>query len=457
YAFRDINPAAPTHILIIPRKHIVSVVEVSAEDREALADLLATALRSSHLFAELNARERLAEALRRMGAAVNASLDLPSVLNTICAETQTAFDADVVSVWLMEDGAEALRLAVVHGPEPQAFLGYRLALTDEISIVARAVRERRPIFLGNLQNTPDGIALFKSFYKIQALLVVPIIKEGQPLGALVIVDSRNPRRFGEADVAAATLLGAHLAAAISNARHFAETERRAELLNLLFEVSQQASGLLEEIEILQRTMIALVERFGFSEAAVMTPVGENELELVALAAPGEIGLNLGFRQKVGQGIVGHAAQSRAAYLAQDISSDPYYWNLLRNETGSALAVPILREGSLLGVLYVESSRVGAFSREDVLTLETLSNHIAASLENARLYARANERVRQMTALQSLSQAVVSSLELSQIFQTIVNLLHIAFGYKYVIIGLVEHDAPRPGALVGYPPEAATEA
>ena len=421
---------------------------------ETLADLLAAALQSGRLFAELNARERLAEALRRVGAAVNASLDLPTVLDTICTETQSAFGADVVSVWLIEDGAEALRLTAAHGPTLQALLGHRVALADKTSIAARAVREHRPIFLGNLQNAPDGVALLKSLTGVQSLLAVPIIKEDQPLGALVIIDSRNPQRFGEADVAAATLLGAHLATAISNARHFAEAQRRAAQLGLLYDVSQKVSGSLEEIEILQRTMIALVERFGFNEAAVMAAVGKDELELMALAASEEVGLSLGFRQKMGQGIIGHVAQSRATYIAQDISTDPYYWNLLERKAGSALAVPILREGNLLGVLYIENSRVGAFSREDVLALETLSSHIATSMENARLYARANERVRQMTALQSLSQAVISSLELSQIFQTIVNLLHLAFNYKYVIIGLVEHGALRPGAQVGYPPGAA---
>ncbi len=463
-----INTAAEIAVPLRLADKVIGVLDVQVEqaDRfdsadlstlETLADLLAAALQSSRLFAELSARERLAEALRRVETAVNASLDLPTVLNTICAETRAAFDADGVGVWLMEDDAEALRLAIVNSPVSQALLGQRLALTDENSVTARAVRERRPIFASNMQTTSAGFTALKSLTKAQSLLAIPIIKEGQPLGALAIMDSRNPQRFGEADVAAATLLGAHLAVAIGNARHFAETERRAELLNLLFEVSRQASGSLEEIEILQRTMIALVERFGLNEAAVMVPVGEDEFELVAVAASGEIGLNLGFRQKMGQGIVGHAAQSRAAYLAQDISSDPIYWNLLERGSGSALAVPILREGSLLGVLYVESSQAGAFSREDVLTLETLSNHIATSMENARTYARANERVRQMTALQSLSQAVASSLELSQIFQTIVNLLHIAFGYKYVIIGLVEHDVLRPGAQVGYPEEAAAEA
>ena len=35
-AFDDINPQAPTHIQIIPRKHIATVLEVAAEDRELI-------------------------------------------------------------------------------------------------------------------------------------------------------------------------------------------------------------------------------------------------------------------------------------------------------------------------------------------------------------------------------------------------------------------------------------
>jgi histidine triad (HIT) family protein len=32
YAFRDINPQAPTHVLVVPRKHIASLAEAQAED-----------------------------------------------------------------------------------------------------------------------------------------------------------------------------------------------------------------------------------------------------------------------------------------------------------------------------------------------------------------------------------------------------------------------------------------
>jgi histidine triad (HIT) family protein len=45
YAFRDINPQAPTHVLVVPRKHIDSLAEASAEDQELLGYLHLVAAR----------------------------------------------------------------------------------------------------------------------------------------------------------------------------------------------------------------------------------------------------------------------------------------------------------------------------------------------------------------------------------------------------------------------------
>lgn len=42
-AFRDIKPAAPAHILVVPRKHIRSINELSADDHPLVAELIATA------------------------------------------------------------------------------------------------------------------------------------------------------------------------------------------------------------------------------------------------------------------------------------------------------------------------------------------------------------------------------------------------------------------------------
>lgn len=44
-AFRDIHPAAPTHILLIPRRHVASVGEAGPEEQGLLGALLLTASR----------------------------------------------------------------------------------------------------------------------------------------------------------------------------------------------------------------------------------------------------------------------------------------------------------------------------------------------------------------------------------------------------------------------------
>ena len=45
YAFHDINPVAPTHILVIPRKHLLNVAEAGDEDQELLGKLMLIANR----------------------------------------------------------------------------------------------------------------------------------------------------------------------------------------------------------------------------------------------------------------------------------------------------------------------------------------------------------------------------------------------------------------------------
>lgn len=48
-AFRDIHPVAPTHVLIVPNKHIQSISQAGAEDEQTLGRLFTTARKIAEL------------------------------------------------------------------------------------------------------------------------------------------------------------------------------------------------------------------------------------------------------------------------------------------------------------------------------------------------------------------------------------------------------------------------
>ncbi len=227
--------------------------------------------------------------------------------------------------------------------------------------------------------------------------------------------------------------------------------RRSAQLGLLEEVGRQIAESFDKKEILKRSLDALVNRFGYAEAAISLPTTDNMLEIAAISGTQDFGYSPGFRQGMGKGIIGHTAAIRRTYISKHVATDPYYFSN-DEHYGSAICVPILNDKDLLGVIYVESVESDAFDAEDTSTLETLANQISASLQRAALYSRAQEHLRVMSTVQAVSRVIVSSLDMETIFETVVKELKESFGYTHVSIYLLRDDYLHLGAQVGYPLE-----
>jgi diguanylate cyclase (GGDEF)-like protein len=226
-------------------------------------------------------------------------------------------------------------------------------------------------------------------------------------------------------------------------------QRKSARLGLLEEVGRQVTDSLDEKEILERTLEIVVDKFGFAEATISLLVDDDLLEVAAISGTQDFGYQTGFQQKIGQGIIGHVAETRQAYKAGDVSQDPYYFSSAQRN-GSAIGVPMLDKENLLGVIYVESSVKDELQSEDVQTLQTLANQVATSLQKARLYARTQKHLQVMTTLQSISHTVTSSLDLDEILNNVIQLLKDSFGYTYLSIYLLDEDILYLGTQLGYP-------
>ncbi len=98
--------------------------------------------------------------------------------------------------------------------------------------------------------------------------------------------------------------------------------------------------------------------------------------------------------RLGEGLIGTAAERREPVLAPDVRKEPRY--VAENpETRSELAVPLIYKGNVIGVLDLEHTRVNYFNEDHQRTLTTLAAQIAISIANARLYQRIHEEEQRM--------------------------------------------------------------
>lgn len=131
-----------------------------------------------------------------------------------------------------------------------------------------------------------------------------------------------------------------------------------------------------------------------SSLLLMEPDGEHLRFEVALGDKGHMLKDITLR--VGEGIAGMVAQTKAPIVSHDVRRDPR-WSpdvayAIDYETRSILAVPMMLRDQVVGVIEVINKRSGAFGDYDVQLLQVIAQQSALFLENARLYAALSDRV-----------------------------------------------------------------
>lgn len=181
----------------------------------------------------------------------------------------------------------------------------------------------------------------------------------------------------------------------------AALQKQARELRAITDIAQQTAKFETLPELFDSLVQLIHEYFGFYHVGIFL-LDEKNLTVVLRAsnsAGGKRMLARGHKLRLGEGIVGTAAQQRQARIALDVGADAVFFNNPDlPETRSEMALPLLVRGQVLGVLDVQSSQVNAFSTEDIETLQTLANQVALAIDNIRLRESSRATIQELQTL-----------------------------------------------------------
>ena len=213
------------------------------------------------------------------------------------------------------------------------------------------------------------------------------------------------------------------------------TEARR-LLSTLIEINREITSILDLDELLKK-IAELTNRIVPYEIFAIFLLDDEAQELYLRFAIGhqpEVVKNL--RIKLGDGVTGTAAMERTTVVVDDVLKYPRYIDAVKNAR-SELAVPLISQNRVVGVLDIESPEPGYFREDQVKLLNLLASQIAIAIENARVYESERRNRELLALLYDISLEMSSTLEVDELVRKIAAAVKQKIDYQTFSIFLLD--------------------
>ena len=332
-------------------------------------------------------RAELLDFLLEVSRISSETLDLAEQLSTIASIVKEVVPYDVFAILLYSERTHALTIRHAIGHREEVVRSLSIPLGEGIVGIAAARRE--PVLVEDVTQDPRYLNALDA---VRSELAVPMTARGKLVGVLD-VQSTRVKAYGEQDRSMLSLIGSRVASSIENARLYRRVDRQNRTLRTLAHLSREFSAILDLDELLTKIASAIRVLIPYDAFSVFLMDGEGSI------LRNRFSVRYDQRVKIdniplGKGITGAAAESHEPVRVLDTAADPRY---IASHPGirSELAVPLIVQDRVVGVLDVESERIAFFTEDHQRTLSLLAQQIASSVENARLYGEVAQREQRM--------------------------------------------------------------
>jgi signal transduction histidine kinase len=265
---------------------------------ETFADQAVIAIENLRLFDEVQARtgelsQSVGElqALGEVSQAVNSTLDLETVLTTIVAKAVQLSGTEAGAIYTFDEAREEFRLRATHGMDETMIAAIRdRRIGRGETAIGKAAADRASVQIPDALKDPSMVLDLVVRAGYRALLIVPMLRPDQIIGALV-VRRKAPGEFPKSTVELLQTFAAQSVLAIQNARLFAEIEDKGRQLQHASEnKSQFVSSMSHELRTPLNAIIGLTEMMVSNAARFGTEKAVEPLQRVHRAGAHLLGL-----------------------------------------------------------------------------------------------------------------------------------------------------------------------
>jgi two-component system NtrC family sensor kinase len=419
------------------------------------ADQAVIAIENVRLFDQVQARTaELQESLEYQ----TATADVLNVISRSTTNVQPVFDAIATSAARLFEPCETTIITVHDGLlhwQATASLGRPVEAIERVkrlypmpfdlvnSPSSRAIDERRIIEIpdATAPDTPDSTRRAQSAGGFRSITFVPLLRDGVGIGTIILTHPQAGFRLSPKQLALVQTFADQAVIAIENARLFDEVQAKTAELTETLEYQTATADVLNVIsrspnnlQPVMDTIVHTARRLCQSEYAMMLQCGDDGI--FRLAAHSNVGEEfIDWMQKnpvmAGDGsAVGIVAAEKKTIHLPDALADPRFTDLRRQRQSKArtmLAVPLLRDEAVIGIVFLARTDVKPFSDKQVELVTSFADQAVIAINNVSLFDEVQERTRELTQsldeLRTAQDRLVQTEKLASLGQLTAGIAH----------------------------------